>query len=248
MTDRSNPYLARMIANRIWAHYLGRGLVEPIDDMRATNPASNEPLLQQLSAYLIEHKFNLRQLTRLILNSNTYQLESKSVPDNRTDQQNYSHAAWKAVPAEVLLDAISQATEIPAQFNGWPTGYRAIQVWDNRMPSYFFRVFGRPQRVSVCECERGSEPSIAQALHLMNSPETVRKIRHRHGRAARLAASSMKPQQIIDQLYLATLSRYPSPAERSLMLAAYEASENRRQATEDVLWTLLNSRQFTSNR
>ena len=151
------------------------------------------------------------------------------------------------MPAEVLLDAICQSTGIPESFNGWPAGYRAIQVWDNRMPSYFFRIFGKPQRLSVCECERGNEPSIVQALHLMNSPESVHKIRHRDGRAAKLAKSNMKSDKIIEQLYLTMLSRYPSTKETALMQLAFDESESRRSAIEDILWTLMNTREFVYN-
>lgn len=248
MTEPQNPFLSRMIVNRLWAHYFGRGLVEPIDDMRATNPATNPELLDALAAHLVEQRFDLKALTRTLLNSRLYQLAHVPNATNRLDDQNYSRAAWKALPAEVLLDAFCQATEVPEQFNGWPAGYRAIQIWDNRLPSYFFRVFGRPQRVSVCECERGNEPSIAQALHLMNSPESVRKIRHRDGRAARLAQSNKTDDQIIDELYLATLSRRPASAERALMRQAFsESSGNRRAAIEDILWTLLNTREFVYN-
>ena len=149
------------------------------------------------------------------------------------------------MPAEVLLDAIGQATEVPEQFPGWPPGFRAIQVWDNRMPSYFFRIFGRPVRASVCECERSNQPSISQAMHLLNSPEIADKIGHRHGRARRLAASSLSSVQIIDELYLSTLSRFPTEKERALMLQAFtELGSDRRAATEDVLWALLNSKEF----
>ena len=248
MTSPDNPFLARMIVNRLWAHYFGRGLVEPIDDMRATNPATNEPLLAELSQYLIDNRFDLKAVTRVMLNSRLYQLSPVPNETNELDDQNFSRAAWKAMPAEVLLDAFCQATEIPEKFNGWPVGYRAIQVWDNRHPAYFFRVFGKPQRVSVCECERGNEPSIAQALHLMNSPESVRKIRHRDGRAARLAGSKQTDDQLIEELYLATLSRRPSDSEVALMRQAFEdSSGNRRAAAEDVLWTLLNTREFVYN-
>lgn len=248
MTSPDNPFLARMIVNRVWAQYFGRGLVEPIDDMRATNPAGNEPLLNALATWFVEQKFDLRALTRTILNARVYQLQSVPNNSNAADEQNFSHAAWKPMPAEVLLDAISLATDIPEEFNGWPVGYRAIQIWDNRMPSYFFRIFGRPQRVSVCECERSNEPSIAQALHLMNSPESVRRIRHRDGIAARLAASTRSPAEIIEELYLRTLSRFPTDNERSLMQQAFaESGGNRRTAVEDILWALLNTREFVYN-
>jgi hypothetical protein len=248
MAADDNPMMARMIANRLWAHYLGRGLVEPIDDMRATNPASNEPLLEFLAEQLVAADYDLKSLIRLILNSRVYQLDNVPTESNELDQQNFSHAIWKPMPAEVLLDAICQVSGRPEQFNGWPEGYRAIQIWDNRLPSYFFQIFGRPQRVSVCECERGNEPSIAQALHLMNSPESVRKIRHRDGRAAGLSRTSLAADKLIEELYLAALSRYPSPEEVILLLEAFNSPESvRRQAVEDVMWVLLNTREFVYN-
>jgi hypothetical protein len=247
MTSPENPFFARMIANRLWAHYFGRGLVEPIDDMRTTNPATNEPLLDALAKHLVQQKFDLKAFTRTMLNSRVYQLSSRPNKTNLQDDRNFSRSTWKPMPAEVLLDAICQSTGIPESFNGWPAGYRAIQVWDNRMPSYFFRIFGKPQRLSVCECERGNEPSIVQALHLMNSPESVHKIRHRDGRAAKLAKSNMKSDKIIEQLYLTMLSRYPSTKETALMQLAFDESESRRSAIEDILWTLMNTREFVYN-
>lgn len=248
MTAPENRFFARTIVNRLWAHYFGHGLVEPIDDHRATNPASNEKLLDALSAHLRQQKYDLKAFTRTLLASRTYQLASSTLPDNELDDQNYSHASQKALPAEVLLDAICQATGVPERFNGWPVGSRAIEVWDNRLPSYFFRIFGRPQRVSVCECERGNEPSIAQALHLMNSPESFYKLRHRDGRAARLARSKLTSEQVIDELFLATLSRLATDEERKLMLVAFrETTGVRRAAVEDVLWTLLNTKEFLYN-
>ncbi len=183
-----------------------------------------------------------------MLNSRLYQLSERTQPNNAGDEQNFSHAQPKAIPAEVLLDAISQATGVPEKFNGWPEGYRAIQIWDNRMPSYFFRIFGRPVRASVCECERSNEPSIAQALHLMNSEEIMSKIRAREGTARRLARSDKEPRAIIDELYLGTLSRYPTEKERTLMLGVFiEAAEDRQGAVEDVLWAILNTRGFVYN-
>jgi hypothetical protein len=166
-----------------WAHYFGRGLVEPIDDLRATNPASNEPLLQALAQHLVDVKFDIHAFTRTLLDSYAWQLSTQLNESNQLDDQNASHALWKPLPAEVLLDAVSHVTEIPEVFNGWPVGYRAIQIWDNKLPSPFMEVFGRPQRqTALAACERGSEPSIAQALHLMNSPGTMEKIQHGRGR------------------------------------------------------------------
>lgn len=251
LTSQDNPFLARAIANRLWAHYFGRGLVEPLDDMRATNPASNEPLLDELAKHVREVKYDLKAFTRTLLNSRLYQLSGPTIPPGKTepliDEQNFSHAMPRAIPAEVLLDAICQATGVPEKFNGWPEGYRAIQVWDNRMPSYFFRIFGRPVRASVCECERSNEPSVAQALHLMNSEEISSKIRSRHGAARRLADSDKSPRDIIDELYLGTLTRFPSESERALMLRVFTEAESRQAAVEDVLWALLNTRSFVYN-
>jgi hypothetical protein len=246
MTASDNPFFARAIVNRLWAHYFGRGLVEPIDDLRATNPATNEPLLAELARYLRDLNYDLKAFTRTLLSSRLYQLSAQTNPSNAGDEQNFSHAASRALPAEVLLDAISQVTGVAEKFNGWPEGYRAIQIWDNRMPSYFFRIFGRPVRASVCECERSNEPSIAQALHLMNSPEILSKIRAPHGKARKLADSTQSPKQIIEELYLTALSRVPSAEETTLLLEAF-ARTDRRTATEDVLWALLNAKEFIYN-
>jgi hypothetical protein len=141
---------------------------------------------------------------------------------------------------------VCQTTGVGEKFNGWPEGHRAIQVWDNRMPSYFFRIFGRPVRFSVCECERSNEPSITQALHLMNSPEIGSKLRARRGTARQLADSTRTPTDIVDELYLAALARYPREKERALILEAFK-EDDRRTAVEDVLWTLLNMKEFIYN-
>ena len=247
MTASANPYFARAIANRLWAHYFGRGLVEPIDDMRATNPATNEPLLDALASDLRKQHFDLKAFTRTLLNSRVYQLAAQT-SDNAGDEQNFSHAATRALPAEVLLDAVNQATGVHEKFNGWPEGVRAIAMWDNRMPSYFLQLFGRPMRASVCSCERSQEPSIAQALHLMNGPEIMAKIQSRQGTARRLAASGQAPRAIVDELYLATLARFPAPREQAAMLKLFAGgSADRRAAIEDALWALLNTKEFVYN-
>lgn len=248
MTSAENPFLARALANRLWAHYFGRGLIEPIDDMRATNPATNEPLLDALAQHVHDVRFDLKAFTRTLLNSRAYQLSSETNEWNQRDQQNYSHSLDKALAAEVLLDAICQVTGVPEKFNGWPQGYRAIEIWDNRMPSYFFRVFGRPLRTTVCECERSNEPSITQALHLMNSPEVSKKIESRTGIARYLAMSELSPERVVDDLYLSALARFPTPPEKKLMLNAFSLpGRGRQSAAEDVLWSLLNSREFMYN-
>lgn len=247
MTAPDNPFFTKSIANRIWSHYFGRGLVEPIDDMRATNPPTNEPLLDALEAHLKDVKYDLKAFTRTILLSRAYQL-GPATDANRDDRQHFSHARPKALEAEVLLDAICQTTGIPEKFNGWPDGVRSIQVWDNRMPSYFFRIFGRPVRATVCECERSNEPSISQALHLLNSPEVHAKLSHRHGLARKLAATPKSNGELVDEVYLTTLNRFPTAEEKALMATAFEtAGPNRHQAVEDVLWAVLNTKEFLYN-
>jgi len=246
MVSPENAYFAPSIANRLWAHYFGHGLVEPLDDFRPTNPATNEPLLTELAKHLRDSKYDLKAFTRTLLNSKAYQLTSRPVPGNADDAQNFSHASAKALPAEVLLDAISQTTGVPEKFNGVPDGTRAIQLWDNRIPSYFFRIFGRPLRASVCECERSNEPSITQALHLMNSPEIAEKIRAKTGTAKKLAESKLTPAEVIDELYLTVLARLPNDKEKAASLAVF-AESDRRAAAEDVLWALLNTKEFLFN-
>ena len=248
MTDDSNPFLARALANRLWAHYFGRGLVEPVDDLRATNPATNEPLLAALAEYLQSVDYDIKAFTRTLLSSRVYQLSPLTNETNARDNQHFSHATYRPMPAEVLLDAICQVTGVPEKFNGWPVGARSIEVWDNRMPSYFFRIFGRPARTTVCECERGDAPTISQALHLTNSPEIGSKINHRRGRARQLAASDRTPREVIEELYLTALSRRPSAEERRLLMPLFGQDEiDRRAAAEDVLWTLVNIKEFLFN-
>jgi len=247
ITDSKNPFFAKLIVNRLWAHYMGRGLIEPIDDIRDTNPASNEKLLDALVQHLIDVNFDLKKFTETLLISHVYQLSHNTNDTNRLDEQNYSHARWKPIPAEVLLDSVSQVTGVPENFNGWPSGYRAIQIWDNKLPSQFFEVFGRPRRLTVCACERGDEPSMEQALHLMNATSTAEKIVHPDGHALRLGRSSASTEEVIDELYLTVLSRYPTIAEKQRLLVHFEESGNRIESTEDLMWVLMNSREFVFN-
>jgi len=248
MTGESNPFFARAIANRLWAHYLGRGLVEPVDDIRASNPARNEPLLAALEQHLREVDYDLKAFTRTVMNSRVYQLSTETNPTNASDEQLFSHATFRPLPAEVLLDTICQATDCAEKFQGFGEGAKAIELWDSRTPSYFLRIFGRPERTTVCECERGDLPSISQSLHLMNSPKITQKVEHRQGRARRLADSDAAPVEVVESLYLNVLNRRPSNEERQLMLAVFqEPGVSRRTAVEDVLWTLMNTKEFLFN-
>jgi hypothetical protein len=240
LTSRENPWFARLAVNRLWKHFLGRGLVEPEDDFRSTNPPTNEPLLNYLAKQLVSSKFDLRAVARLIMQSRVYQLESATTPNNRDDDQNFSHFYEKRLPAEVLLDAISQATGTPEEFPGHPPGTRSIQLWNNRLPSYFLEIFGRPERNSPCECGRSSEPTLTQALHLMNAPQIEAKITHAKGRVAKLVAAGASQDKVAEELCLAALSRPPGQKERQTAARLFSHSPPR-QAAEDLLWVLLNS-------
>ncbi|MBC7821871.1 MAG: DUF1549 domain-containing protein [Planctomycetaceae bacterium] len=245
LTAPSNPWFARLVANRLWKHFLGRGLVEPEDDLRSTNPATNEPLLDWLAQQVVENRYDLKAVMRLILNSRVYQLNADPNETNRDDEQNFSHHYVRRLPAEVLLDAISEVTGAPEAFPGRPRGTRAIELWDNRLPSYFLDTFGRSERTSPCECGRSGEPTMAQALHLMNAPEVSAKIAQSSGRVARLLRASPPTADaaMIEELTLVTLGRLPTEKEQRVAQALF-ASTARRDAAEDYLWTLLNSYDF----
>ena len=243
MTAPENPMFARLVANRLWKQFLGRGLVDPVDDLRSTNPASNEPLLNHLTQQVIEKKFDLKAVMRLILNSQAYQLSSKSNESNQRDEQNFSHYLEERLPAEVLLDAICDVTGTPENFPGMPAGTRAIQVWDNRFPSYFLDTFGRSARQSPCECGKSGAPTMSQALHLMNAPEISAKLSSKQGRVARLAADEMSPDEILEEFALAAWARLPNDRERKAAAKIFSQSD-RQQASEDLMWAMLNSYDF----
>jgi Protein of unknown function (DUF1553)/Protein of unknown function (DUF1549) len=253
LVSPKNPWFARMFANRVWKQLFGRGLVEPEDDMRMTNPATNEPLLDYLTHQAIERQFDQKAIMRLILNSRVYQTSSVPNQSNHDDDQNFSHFYPKRLPAEVLLDAISQATGVNESFPGQPRGTRALQLWDNRLPSYFLEIFGRPPRNSPCECGRSSEPTMAQALHLTNAPEVESKIASPEGRVAKLFAgrpanskhrlSEQDRDALVEELCLVTVGRPPNNKEMKVAEQLFIASLPR-QAAEDFLWTLLNSYDF----
>jgi hypothetical protein len=248
MTAKENPWFARNLANRTWAHFLGRGLVEPVDDVRATNPPTNPELLDALSKHLIDHKFDFRALVRVIAASRVYQLSSKPNATNEKDEQNYSRALLKRVDAEVLLDMVCQTTGVVEKFDGVPPGTRAVQLWDSKVRHYFLKLFGRPQRISACECERVTEPGVAQVLHFMNSPEIHGKLSHEKGGVARLVRQHADDARLVEELYLTFYNRFPTAEEKK------DATEHlkkdaakRRQAAEDLAWAMLNSLEFVFN-
>ena len=243
MVSKGNPMFARLVANRLWKQFLGRGLVEPVDDLRSTNPASNEPLLKHLTQRVVENDFDLKAVMREILNSQTYQLSSRSNESNKRDEQNFSHYLEERLPAEAMLDAISDVTGVPENFPGMPKGTRAVHVWDNRLPSYFLDTFGRSLRQSPCECGKSGAPTMSQALHLMNAPEIAIKLSSNRGRAARLSNCGKTPHETLDEFALAAWGRLPNDRERKAAAKIFSQS-NQRQASEDLLWAILNSYDF----
>jgi hypothetical protein len=243
MTRPDNAWFPRLAANRLWKHFLGRGIAEPEDDLRSTNPATNEPLLDYLTHAVVDNRYDLKAVMRLILNSRVYQLSSVPNASNRDDEQNFSHYTVKRLPAEVLLDAVSAVTEVPEVFPGQVRGARAIELWDNRLPSYFLDIFGRSERTTPCACARSSEPTMAQALHLMNAPEVEQKIANPAGRVGRLLRAKKTQEQMIEELCLAALGRPPGEKERRVGKELFREAPAR-QAAQDYLWTLLNSYDF----
>ena len=244
MIDDTNPYFAKVIANRIWAELMGRGIVDPVDDLRATNPASNEELLDALATHLRANEYDLKSLIRLIATSHVYALSSRPNQTNAADYRNYSRRYRQRLRAEVLLDAVNQITESTESFAALPNGSRANEIWTHRIPSLFLDTFSRPDLNQDPPCERVSDTAVVQALHLMNSPKLHEKVTHDGGFAAKLAESKMSAREIVNELYLRVYSRYPTDEELNSRVRWIHASQSRRAATEDLLWALLNSAEF----
>lgn len=249
MTSLQNPFFAKNFVNRAWAHFLGRGLVEPVDDVRLTNPPTNPDLLEALAKQFVESRFDVHQLIRTITASQAYQRSSRPNVTNERDEQNYSRALFKRLDAEVLLDAVSQATGVSEKFGGAPEGTRAVQLWDSQVNHYFLKLFGRPTRLTACECERATEPSVSQVLHVLNSPELQSKLSHEVGTIATLTRRYPSDNAaLVDELYLTVLSRLPTTDEKAIATKYLHTHEStRRQAAEDLLWSLLNSLEFVFN-
>jgi hypothetical protein len=261
LVSPENPYFSRSVANRVWANFLGSGLVEAVDDMRKTNPPSNPALLDALADHLAKHRFDLKQLMRAILTSETYRRSSVPLPGNAADRRFYSRTYPRRLMAEVALDALSQVTGAPTRFveearnenrkNGveFPLGLRALQLPDSKTDSAFLKAFGRAERLLTCECERSSAPSMSQALHLSNGDTLNEKLRAKDGRISKLLEAGTPPERIVEEAYLAAFARFPSDAERSKILAVLAAAPEaeRREAVEDLYWGLLSSKEFLFN-
>jgi len=261
LTSADNKLFQRAIVNRVWANFFGSGLVEAVDDLRVTNPASNEPLFAAACEHLVKQKFDLKALMRTILQSETYQRSSITQPENITDLRYGSHYVPRRLKAEVLLDTISQATAAPTTFKidkrnankgtseSYPMGFRALQLPDSNIASYFLKSFGRADRVATCECERTNEPSMAQALHIANGDTLNQKLAQKDNRLDALLTSQQPNAKIIEETYLLTLTRAPTvrELEKATALLATAQPEDRRTTLEDLFWSLMSSKEFLFN-
>jgi hypothetical protein len=246
LTSADNPYFARNIANIVWAHCFGRGIVEPVDDTRISNPASNPELLEALAAKLTEYHFDLKRLMRDVCLSRTYQLSTRPNKTNETDDRNFSKASIRRIRAELLLDCVSQVTETQDKFNGLPRGARAVEIADGNTSTYFLTTFGRATRSTVCSCEVKIDPNLSQALHLLNGNTVQDKIEN-GGVVRRMLKQSKSPEQIIQELYLRCLSRKPTVHELQKLGSYLEGAKKAEQVLNDVFWSLLNSKEFVFN-
>jgi hypothetical protein len=252
MVNPKNPFFARAVANRYWAHFFGRGIVDPLDDMRVTNPPSNPELLDALAKELTDSKYSLKHLIRTIVKSRTYQLSAIPNEFNKHDKQAFARFYPRRMGAEVLYDAVNQVANADPAFGGLPgdrySPRRAIMLPDESFQSYFLDVFGRPQRISACECERVSEANLAQALHLLNSDEIQNKLARPNGRADQLARDPRPDAEKVEEMFLWAFGRRPSAEHLQVALAHIARhAQNKKQAYENILWALLNTKEFVFN-
>ena len=248
LTRPDNPFFAKAAANRVWAELMGRGIVDPVDDFRVSNPPSNGPLLDALAADFAKHDYDLKHLIGTIMRSRAYQLSSIPTERNVADTRNFSRWYRRRPSAEVLLDAVSDLTGVAEPLPGLAPDARAVRSWTYRAESNFLDAFGRPNPSADPPCERERSGGVVQALHLMNSARVMEKISHPSGQAAALAGSQRSPEEIVTELYLAAYARHPTPDELTVATGAFKADGATRQsATEDVLWALINSAEFVLN-
>ena len=247
LASPENPWFAKNVVNIVWAHFNGVGIVNPVDDVRVSNPPSNPELLDALAEKFVSYHYDFKKLVRDICTSRTYQLSTRTNETNVSDTRNFSHAMIRRVRAEVLLDCISQVTATPNKFKGLPSGARAVQIADGNTTNYFLTTFGRATRATVCSCEVKMEPNLSQALHLLNGDTT--QVRIRQGKLVETMLNEKKsPEQVISNLYLRVLSRLPSDMEKEKLLAAVSTDPAKvRESLEDIFWALLNSKEFIFN-
>lgn len=247
LTSPDNPWFAKNAANRVWQQFFGKGIVDPIDDFRVSNPPSNPQLLEALAGKLVEYQYDLRKLVRDICTSYTYQMATQPRDSSIVDDRNFSHALVRRLSAEQLLDAISQVTESKVKFPSLPLGARAVQVASGKSGNYFLELFGRPARETVSACERTSDPTLAQALHLINGDTVERAISAPGGRLERQLAAGMSTSEMVEDLYLAAFARGPKAEEKTALEAYLAKGEDKRLALQDVYWSILNSKEFVFN-
>jgi hypothetical protein len=246
LASPQNPWFAASFANRVWAHFNGSGIVEPVDDFRVSNPASNPELFDELGKRFTASKYDLKALVRDICNSRTYQRSTQRNESNASDERNFAHALVRRIKAENLLDTISTVTDTKDKFQGLPLGARAVQIADGQSSTYFLTTFGRATRETVCSCEVKMEPTLSQALHLLNGDTVNAKIKQ-GGLVPKLLSTRKYPEERLMDLYVRALSRRPTREELDKLLPALGEGSNQAQAYEDVFWALLNSREFLFN-
>ena len=247
ITGPANDYFSGSMVNRLWKHFLGVGLVDPVDDLRSSNPPSNAALWKTLNREFVRSGYNLRHIMKLILTSRVYQLGSATQPDNENDRRMYSHYYAKRLSAEVLLDAISQVTGLPDVFPGYPVGIRATQLPDPGVESHFLKLFGQSDRVTACACERNGEVTLPQLLHLQNGASVVEKIKHPEGRLSRLLREEPDNGRLVETLFLSVLGRRPREAEQKTVARLMADGSDRGEVARDLFWALLNSKEFVFN-
>ena len=246
LASDQNPFFATNLANIVWAHFFGQGIINEVDDVRVSNPAVNAELLAELARRFSEYKYDLRKIVRDICNSRTYQLSTRTNESNATDHSNFAHAELRRIRAEILLDCVSQVTSTQDKFPGLPVGARAVQIADGNTATYFLTTFGRASRETVCSCEVKMEPNLSQALHLINGDTSNNKIKQ-GGLIPALLKEEKTPAEIITELYIRCFTRPPREEELASLVALLDDSESKQEALEDIFWSLLNSREFLFN-
>jgi hypothetical protein len=244
LTEKSNPFFAKSVVNRIWFHLNGRGIVDPVDDFRDSNPSANDALLDALAQDFAASGFDIKRMTRVVMNSRTYQLSTQTNDLNKDDNKYFSHAVTKLLTAEQLLDAICTATDVPEKYPGMPVGTRAVQLPDGEVNHVFLKTFGQPGRELACECEREQDSNLSQALQLINGPTINDKLRNPNNSIGKLLVKKLPEKKILDNLYLTAVCRLPAAAEVEANLAHVAKAPDKRKAWEDVEWALLNSKEF----
>lgn len=247
MTAPTNEYFSGAMANRLWKHFFGVGLIDPVDDLRSSNPPTNAALWKTLNQEFVSSGFNLRHVMRLILTSRAYQLGSTTLPENENDRRFYSHYYAKRMSAEVLLDAISQVTGVPDAFGGYPVGIRATQLPDPGVESHFLKLFGQSDRVTACACERNGDVTLPQLLHLQNGSSVVEKIKSPEGRLAALLKEQPDNAKLVESLFLSTMGRRPRASESKTVLGMFGDGSDRDEVARDLFWALVNSKEFVFN-